>query len=68
MNLLIPSVFYFFSWSPDTLFTKLAMAISEADVVVTSGGVSMGEKVCALTLLFLITYSDENFICNWIGK
>lgn len=30
--------------SPDTLFTKLAMAISEADVVVTSGGVSMGEK------------------------
>eukprot|EP00106_Octopus_bimaculoides_P015775 XP_014783217.1 PREDICTED: gephyrin-like [Octopus bimaculoides] len=30
--------------SPDTLFTKLSIAISEADVVVTSGGVSMGEK------------------------
>lgn len=30
--------------STDTLFTKLAMAFSEADVVVTSGGVSMGEK------------------------
>lgn len=32
--------------SPDDLLNALNEGISRADVIITSGGVSMGEKVC----------------------
>lgn len=34
------------SCSPDDLLNALNEGISRADVIITSGGVSMGEKVC----------------------
>lgn len=36
------------SYSPDDLLNALNEGISRADVIITSGGVSMGEKVCAV--------------------
>ena len=36
--------FYFLRTSPDSLQKLLKDAVSKADVVITSGGVSMGEK------------------------
>lgn len=39
------SVFFFVPCSPDDLLNALNEGISRADVIITSGGVSMGEKV-----------------------
>lgn len=36
------------SCSPDDLLNALNEGISRADVIITSGGVSMGEKVCKI--------------------
>lgn len=39
-------------YSPDDLLNALNEGISRADVIITSGGVSMGEKVWPHCLLF----------------
>lgn len=38
-------VYFFMPHSPDDLLNALNEGISRADVIITSGGVSMGEKV-----------------------
>ena len=49
---------------PDAVLTLFQDAVSKCDVIVTSGGVSMGEKVC--TSYFLDIFELCVFIANWI--
>lgn len=50
-----------FIFSPDDLLSALNEGISRADVIITSGGVAMGEKVRSSVLL---TRSVGDWYCS----
>ena len=53
--------FFVFIFSPDDLLSALNEGISRADVIITSGGVAMGEKVRSSVLL---TRSVGDWYCS----
>ena len=46
--------------SPESLLKQIQEALEQVDVLVTSGGVSMGEKVSASTIAVVVAYIAAN--------